>query len=120
MAKSHIKAVECPKIWDGISEQFFQRGDMTIHVSVLISKAEHLVLYELPIYHMALPHLWLDECSMIQIVGHMKMIMDADLTKPIILDEDGYIMDGRHRLAKALYEGKKTILAVRFDKDTYS
>jgi hypothetical protein len=45
----------------------------------------------------------------------MKRIMKADLNYPIILDEDGEIIDGRHRVIKALYLGHKTIKAVRFD-----
>jgi hypothetical protein len=42
-------------------------------------------------------------------------INDADLSKPIILNADGSLMDGGHRLCKALLEGRQTILAVRFD-----
>jgi hypothetical protein len=46
---------------------------------------------------------------------HMKAVQAADLNFPIILDEDGEIMDGRHRIMKAFLEGKETIKAVRFD-----
>ena len=42
--------------------------------------------------------------------------MDADLKYPIILDDDGYVMDGRHRITKALFQGKKSIRFVRFKK----
>jgi hypothetical protein len=48
-------------------------------------------------------------------VMHIKAVENADLKCPIILDEDGEIMDGRHRIMKALWKGKKTIKAVRFD-----
>ena len=50
-------------------------------------------------------------------VMHMKAVNDADLKRPIILDEDGELMDGRHRLMKAMLLGKKTIKAVRFDEN---
>jgi hypothetical protein len=33
----------------------------------------------------------------------------------IILDDDGYVMDGRHRIAKAILTGEKSIKFVRFD-----
>jgi len=36
---------------------------------------------------------------------------------PIILDEDGEIMDGGHRIMRAMLEGKSSILAVRFDEN---
>ena len=46
---------------------------------------------------------------------HFKAVVAADLDCPIILEEDGDIMDGRHRIMKAMYEGRDTIKAVRFD-----
>lgn len=52
-----------------------------------------------------------------EMVMHMQAVNDADLKFPIILDEDGELMDGRHRIMKALITGKKTIKAVRFDKN---
>jgi hypothetical protein len=42
-------------------------------------------------------------------VTHMKAVNDADLEKPIILDEDGELMDGRHRMMKAMLTGAETI-----------
>ena len=47
---------------------------------------------------------------------HWKRAMETDLKYPVILDETGWIMDGWHRVAKALYLGHSTIKAVRFDK----
>lgn len=52
-----------------------------------------------------------------EMVMHMKAVNDADLEKPIILDEDGDLMDGRHRLMKAMLIGAQTIKAVRFDEN---
>ncbi len=51
------------------------------------------------------------------IVEHMRLIEDADLRYPIILSADGRVMDGMHRVAKALLHGRKTIEAVRFEQD---
>jgi len=55
--------------------------------------------------------------SLRELVGHMKSVNNADLKYPIILDEDGEVMDGRHRIMKALLTGKKTIKAVRFEEN---
>lgn len=49
------------------------------------------------------------------IVDHFKLMIEADLEYPIILNVDGRVMDGMHRIAKALAAGHKTIKAVRFD-----
>ena len=51
------------------------------------------------------------------IVEHMRLVEEADLSCPIILSSDGRVMDGMHRVAKALLEGRKTIEAVKFDED---
>jgi ParB-like chromosome segregation protein Spo0J len=56
-----------------------------------------------------------DKLTLREMVMHMKAVQKADLSMPVILDEDGELMDGRHRLMKAILLGKKTIKAVRFD-----
>lgn len=48
------------------------------------------------------------------LVNHMKLIEKADLSYPIILGSDAQVMDGMHRVAKALLEGTPTLLAVQF------
>jgi hypothetical protein len=50
-------------------------------------------------------------------VMHINAVLSADLKFPIILDEDGEIMDGRHRLMKAMLNGDETIRVVRFDEN---
>jgi hypothetical protein len=48
---------------------------------------------------------------------HARLIDEADLIYPIILAANDEVMDGRHRLAKALREGRATIDAVQFTED---
>jgi len=50
-------------------------------------------------------------------VEHVKLIAEADLAYPIILAADGRVMDGMHRVAKALLQGRETIDAVQFEVD---
>jgi hypothetical protein len=52
-----------------------------------------------------------------QIVDHARLIRDADLSFPVILSRDGRIMDGMHRVCKALLEGLTDIEVVRFRQD---
>ena len=40
-----------------------------------------------------------------ELVDHIRDILDADLSYPIIVSAEGNIMDGNHRLAKAALEG---------------
>ncbi len=48
------------------------------------------------------------------IAEHIKLVEEADLSFPIILDAEGQILDGMHRVVKALLEGRSDIDAVQF------
>ena len=51
------------------------------------------------------------------VAEHARLINETDLRHPIILGADGRVMDGRHRVAKALIEGRALGRAVRFQVD---
>ena len=53
----------------------------------------------------------------VDIVDHARLMLDRDLSFPIILSSDGRIMDGMHRVCKALLENRADIEAVRFLED---
>jgi len=48
---------------------------------------------------------------------HMRLVHEADLAFPIILSASGAVMDGMHRVVKALLQGESDIMAVRFESD---
>ena len=48
---------------------------------------------------------------------HVQLMDEADLSFPIILAADGAVMDGMHRVAKAMREGRTDIVAVQFLDD---
>lgn len=50
------------------------------------------------------------------IVEHMKIINEVSLTYPIILSTDNSVMDGMHRVSKALLKGISKVRAVKFIK----
>jgi len=47
------------------------------------------------------------------IADHMRLIMAADLSWPILICPAGRVMDGMHRVVKAMLEGRSTIKAFR-------
>ena len=47
------------------------------------------------------------------IVEHCRLIQQVDLGFPIVLDPGGRVMDGMHRVARALLDGRTTIRATR-------
>jgi len=75
----------------------------------------------LPVFQFEVKTVCLDEIMRWTIINvrdycvHFKRVRDADLTKPIILRSDGYIMDGWHRIIKALTHGVKTLPAKQFE-----
>jgi hypothetical protein len=51
------------------------------------------------------------------IIEHCQLMLAADLAYPIILDSAGRVMDGMHRVSKALMQGATQITAVQFEQD---
>lgn len=82
-------------------------------VAKLVELTKDLVPFDAPIQAFDLSaEIWRG-CSMFELAYHVKLVNDADLSYPIILDWNGGIADGRHRLIKALTLGHSTIKCVR-------
>ncbi|MCD9096457.1 hypothetical protein LU699_17905 [Luteimonas fraxinea] len=47
------------------------------------------------------------------LMEHMRLVEATDLAYPIILSPDGRVMDGMHRVVKALLQERTTIMATR-------
>jgi hypothetical protein len=88
------------------------RGLLAWDVDRLVELSRDFPRVEVPLSDIEADHDWSND-----IAGHNRLIDGADLAFPIILAADGRVMDGRHRIAKALREGRTTIDAVQFDND---
>ena len=60
---------------------------------------------------------WADPMTGRAVAEHARLIAEADLVYPIILSSDGRVMDGMHRVLKALMRGDIHVRAVRFAVD---
>lgn len=49
------------------------------------------------------------------VAEHVRLVQEVDLSYPIILGVDGRVMDGMHRVVRAVLEGRPTISAVQFE-----
>ena len=47
------------------------------------------------------------------VVEHCRLLQEVDLQYPIVVDPAGRVMDGMHRVARALLEGRTSIAAKR-------
>jgi hypothetical protein len=84
--------------------------------------SRHLPVHSVPIETIAEfdQNCWFDAAApptCRAVARHARQIYEADLTYPIILSAEGYLMDGGHRLAKAWLLGHTHIHAVQFDHD---
>jgi hypothetical protein len=53
-------------------------------------------------------------CTVNEIIEHMRLVREVDPAYPVILGADGRVMDGMHRIARAVLEERTTVRAVRF------
>jgi len=97
-----------------VDTQTSKLGDDIWSVARLIQLSKNFEVFDAQINCMSLSYRY-PSLSLKELAGHIEAVNTADLSYPIILDEDGDIMDGRHRLMRALLNGDKTIKAVRFD-----
>ena len=109
--------MKIPKLWDGLKDQNIKDSAGNVwSVANLIERSKDLPVMEIPLDHLCIDK-DLGEMSLLKFVRHLKHVEDCDFDFPIILDENGSIFDGLHRVAKALLAGKETIKAVRFESD---
>lgn len=104
------------KEWYKPSDQVCSLGRHSWSVPRLFELSRNLPIMEVPLNHLSLYYTY-EKLTLRDMVMHMNAVNNADLDKPIILDEDGDLMDGRHRLMKAMLLGKETIKAIRFDEN---
>lgn len=113
--------VDCPRHWDQGSreERVDGLGKRRWKVTDLREAVKDCPVYEVPLAFLDLAaHQMKQEGGLIDFATHMKHVMEADLSYPIIFDQWGQILDGRHRIVKALVEGHATIKAVKVPDGT--
>jgi len=94
--------------------QCFVDGQNSWDVQTIWDAAKDLPVFELPIIGLNTAiGTWGPDMTFLDFVSHAKLMNTADMSYPIILDPTGYIADGRHRLAKAICNGDRTIKACR-------
>ena len=109
-------SIKINKPWDSLSEQEVSNTKGCVwKIADVVDKAKDLKQFKLPLKHLCIDRT-IGSMSLREFVGHMRLVLDADLSHPIILDDDGSIFDGRHRVARALLEEHSSIKAVRFEE----
>ena len=84
-------------------------------VSSLITASKDFKVKELEVAYLYKGGSIIPDTSILEFAIAMKKVMNVCLDFPIILSPLGTILDGHHRLTKAMYLGLETIKAVKFD-----
>ena len=97
------------------------RGLLAWDVDRLVELSSHLPRKQIPLSTIReLDEVWFSDDEPLTwrvLLEHMRLIGEADLAFPIILSASGAVMDGMHRVAKAVQQGRTGIEAVQFDED---
>jgi len=88
--------------------QYFCDGDHEWDVRVLWKAAQDLPTKEYLIEYINLSTLSND------FEDNLNRVKLCDLTYPILLDPNSYVVDGMHRLIKSILMGKETVLVKQF------
>jgi len=96
-------------------------GNRTWRVQDLLLAVKDQPVFDIPLAFLDLSaHCFKTEGGLIDFATHMRKCMDCDLdAHPIIFDQWGRILDGRHRIVKALVEGRTTLKGVKVPDGTY-
>lgn len=116
MSKNTPKAVHIKKYHNPNDGQMARIAEEHWSVARLIHLTKDFEVLDIPLRHLYLYSTY-QQINLREMVMHMRAVQDADLSYPIILDEDGELMDGRHRIMRALLDGETSIKAVRFDEN---
>jgi hypothetical protein len=85
-------------------------------VARLIEHSKGLPVFEIPLAGIYIgQRVFAESRTAREIAEHVKRVNETSLEYPILLDPDGFVMDGWHRIVKALVSGIETIKAVRFE-----
>ena len=104
------------KKWVPPHNQMCRLGSEKWSVARLFELSREFPVMDIPLDHLGMYYTY-ERLTLREMVMHMRAVIHADLNTPIILDENGELMDGRHRLMKAILTSAKSIKAVRFDEN---
>ena len=115
-----LKEEVFPKVeLDGCNfdESYYKRGAYHYTASSLYRHAEKLGLkpfkYPLACFDLSGEQASMRDLNLYDFANHVKRVMEADISIPIILDDYGMVADGIHRCIRAICEGKSYIMAYR-------
>ncbi len=115
--KNGIKPLEIKAPWRFDEKQTCTIGKRRYHVHDCIRLAKDLPVEAVQVRHLDMSYGCPCDGTLRSFIAHARMVASADLEHPILLNEDGVLIDGKHRLARAIMDGEPLIKVKRFDID---
>jgi len=106
--------VEIPKYRDRYGKCWYKKQYW--REFALQEAAKDLEEFDLPLASIDLTYIPWEFDNFRDVIYHFNQVNNVNLKHPIILNDVGCIIDGFHRIVKAIIEGKETIKAVRFNE----
>lgn len=78
-------------------------------IAELIKHAESIKAIECPIEAIDMTYNAPNDNNILSFVEHMKRVLAANIRYPLLLAPDGFLLDGRHRLAKLVMNNASTV-----------
>ena len=102
----------------GFDQSSYQYNNMKWDAATMVEfcKRKNYKVFDMPLACVDLQKTPFILDSFSDFIYHAQRVNNADLKYPILLDDDGIICDGWHRIAKALLEGKTSIKAIRMEE----
>ncbi|KAF1706270.1 hypothetical protein [Pseudoxanthomonas sacheonensis] len=98
---------------DPLQDAYIDNEGNYYSVARLVDDSKDLPVFDVPLAALNLTSKIWDDQNIFGLAFHVKKCIDADLRFPILLDWNGAIADGRHRIIRAIIDGKRTIKARR-------
>lgn len=96
--------------WDYMDGTYSNGDGKKWSVARLIKLAEDFPVYEVPVFTFPTYFWpWEDDLNLDTFISHVNRVQSADLDIPLLISPSGGIIDGMHRLCKAVLEKKETI-----------
>lgn len=96
-----------------LQDSYSDRDGNLYSVARLVDDTKDLPVFDVPVAALSVSDAIWEGASIFELAFHVRKCMDADLDCPILLDWNGDIADGRHRLIKAIAKGRRTLKARR-------
>ena len=95
--------------------QYIEYEEKLWSVVKLIEASKNLKVFKLKVKDIFTFYSAPNEDNLPSFIEHCINVQNCNLQYPIILSPTNFILDGRHRLVKAIINKKKYIQAVRFE-----